>query len=66
MHLYLCLGTHPSVESLTETARSFVACQTDYFYPCSVNYDIKIRRCGTEVQYYLPPTQQYNAFCFRE
>ncbi|XP_060573106.1 neurogenic locus Notch protein-like [Ruditapes philippinarum] len=57
--------THPSIETLTETSIDAVACKRDYLYPCDIQHQVKIRKCGDEIQYYLPPTKSYSAFCFK-
>ncbi|XP_060584170.1 uncharacterized protein LOC132740308 [Ruditapes philippinarum] len=57
-------GTHPSINSLTETPTNAVACKRDYLYPCDIQHQVKIRKCGDEIQYYLPPTKSFSAFCF--
>ncbi|XP_060554401.1 uncharacterized protein LOC132715420 [Ruditapes philippinarum] len=57
--------THPMIDSLTETPKIVVACKRDYLYPCDIQHQVKIRKCGDEIQYYLPPTKSYSAFCFK-
>jgi hypothetical protein len=58
-------GTHPSIDSLTETPIDAVACKRDYLFPCDIQHQVKIRKCGDDdIQYYLPPTKSSSAFCF--
>ncbi|XP_060592828.1 uncharacterized protein LOC132747457 isoform X4 [Ruditapes philippinarum] len=56
---------HPPVNTLNEVPVDVVACKRDYFYPCDIKHQVKIRKCGDEIQYYLPPTKASSAFCFR-
>ncbi|XP_060554396.1 uncharacterized protein LOC132715417 isoform X2 [Ruditapes philippinarum] len=56
--------THPLIDTLTETPVDVVACKRDYLFPCDIQHQVKIRKCGDEIQYYLPPTKSYSAFCF--
>ncbi|XP_060561686.1 von Willebrand factor D and EGF domain-containing protein-like [Ruditapes philippinarum] len=60
-------GTHPSIDSLTETPIDAVACKRDYLFPCDIQHPVKIRKCGDDdIQYYLPPTKSSSAFCFNK
>ncbi|XP_060570056.1 uncharacterized protein LOC132728427 [Ruditapes philippinarum] len=57
--------THPSLRSLSTTPTNVIACLRDYLFPCDIQYEVKIRRCENEIQYFLPETKGYSAFCFR-
>ncbi|XP_060592666.1 von Willebrand factor D and EGF domain-containing protein-like [Ruditapes philippinarum] len=58
--------THPLIDTLSETPITVTACVLDHLYPCDLHYQVKIRKCGREIQYYLPPTKLYRAFCFKK
>ncbi|XP_060567359.1 uncharacterized protein LOC132726108 [Ruditapes philippinarum] len=55
--------THPSKDTLNGTAINAIACLRDYLHPCDIQHDVKIRKCEDEIQYFLPPTKPYSAFC---
>lgn len=43
---------------------SFLACLLDPTDVCKVSYNISVRRCGYEMQYYLVATDGDSAYCF--
>ncbi|XP_053387633.1 von Willebrand factor D and EGF domain-containing protein-like isoform X3 [Mercenaria mercenaria] len=40
------------------------ACGMDFTLACELEYNVLIRKCGKEVQYYLKPTAEYSVYCF--
>jgi hypothetical protein len=41
-----------------------IACLVDFDSSCKHRYNIKVRKCGREIQYYLIPTDGISAYCF--
>ena len=63
-YLFVLSEKHPSIDDLSETPETHMACVLDFDDSCSVEVNVEIRKCGKEIQYYLKSTLIYSAYCF--
>jgi len=56
--------THPDVDVLSETPVNAVACLSNFQMSCDVTYNVMIRKCDDAIQYFLPHTGMFSAYCF--
>ncbi|KAH3803300.1 hypothetical protein DPMN_157004 [Dreissena polymorpha] len=54
---------HPNLSSIHFDYTDVKACVFDGTEDCSMEYNLRIRRCGLDVEYYLQSTVPYSAYC---